>query len=94
MPGLSARDPVRLMKPSGAPALQRTPSYADDAFRLRACRYCQRELPPMCTVFMALDSPFCSQQCRTTFVFSHVDVCVPPPQKPIPASPPSVQMAS
>lgn len=82
------------MIPSGAPALERC-SYSDHSSRLRACRHCNRELPAMCTVFMALDSPFCSQQCRTTFVFSHVDVVAAhgPPQTGT-SPPPQFDMSS
>ena len=65
---------VRLTRPSGAPALDRSEYPCTLSSRLRACRHCSRDLPPSCTVFMALDSPFCSQQCRTTYVFSHVEV--------------------
>ena len=68
----SACEPPRFIKLSGAAALQRT-SYADDSFRLRACHNCQRELPPMSTIFMALDNPFCSQPCRSSFVVSQTD---------------------
>jgi hypothetical protein len=68
----SASEPPRFIKLSGAAALQRT-SYADDSFRLCACRNCQRELPPTSTIFMALDNPFCSQSCRSSFVVSQTD---------------------
>ena len=78
---------VRFTPPSGAPVLKRS-AFPEHDYRLRSCRYCACALPTSATVFMALDQPFCSQPCRTTFVFSHVDMLAA--ARPAVAPPPAM----